>query len=103
MPMSGRPALGRKSFNAVYLWFLIVSRTFKSHGQQTYEGWLVQKRFPVGRHPSGWSRSGLIFRVRMRRKQLHTLDHRLLFVVKEPVLARLKAGYDRMPRRRRML
>jgi hypothetical protein len=39
----------------------------------------------------------------MRRKQLYTLDHRLLLVIEEPILTRLKAGYDRMPRRRRML
>jgi hypothetical protein len=39
----------------------------------------------------------------MRRKQFHTLDHPLLLVIVEPVLTRLKAGYDRMSRRRRML
>jgi hypothetical protein len=57
-----------------------------------YDGWLVQERFPVGRHTSRWSRSGLISRVRMRRKQLCTLDHRLLLVIEEPILTRLKAG-----------
>jgi len=70
---------------------------------QEFDGWLVQERFPVGRHPSSWSRCGLISRVRMRRKQLCTLDHRLFLVIEEPILTRLKAGYDRMPRRRRML
>jgi hypothetical protein len=39
----------------------------------------------------------------MRRKQLHTLDHPLLIVIEEPILTRLKAGYDRMPYRSRML
>jgi catechol 2,3-dioxygenase-like lactoylglutathione lyase family enzyme len=53
--------------------------------------------FPVGRHPSCWSGSELISRVRMRRKQLYTLDHRLLLVIEEPILTRLKTGYDLMP------
>ena len=39
----------------------------------------------------------------MRRKQLYTLDHRLLLVIEEPILTRLKTGYYWMPRRRRML
>ena len=43
------------------------------------------------------------FWVRMRGKQLYTLDHRLLLVIEEPILTRLKAGYDGMPCRRRML
>jgi hypothetical protein len=94
---------GKKSFEAVYLWFLIVRVTFISHRRQAYDGWLVQKRFPVGRHFSRWSRSELISRVRMRRKQLYTLDHRLLVVIEEPILTRLKTGYDLMSRRRRML
>jgi len=68
-----------------------------------YNGPLVQERFPVGWHPSGGSRYGLTFRMGMRRKQLHTLDHPLLFVIEEPILTRLEAGNDRMPRRRRML
>jgi hypothetical protein len=57
---------------------------------------LVQKRFPVGWHPACGSRSGLIFWMRKRRKQLHTFDrdHLLLFVIVEPILARLEAGYD---------
>ena len=41
--------------------------------------------------------------MRMRRKQLHTLDHRLLLVIVEPILTRLEAGNDRMSCRRRML
>src|SRR5580704_4451664 len=41
--------------------------------------------------------------MRVRRKQLLTLDHALLVVIEEPVLTRLKAGNDRMPGRRRML
>jgi hypothetical protein len=66
---------------------------------------LVQERFPVGRNPSCGSRCGLICRMRMRRKQLHTFDrdHRLLLVIVEPILTRFEAGNDRMPRRRRML
>ena len=65
---------------------------------------LVQERFPVGGYPSCGSRHGLISWMRTRRKQLHTLDrdHRLLLVIIEPVLTRLKAGYDRMPRCRRV-
>ncbi len=34
--------------------------------------------------------------MRVGRKQFHTLDHLLLLVIEEPVLTRLKAGYDRM-------
>jgi hypothetical protein len=41
--------------------------------------------------------------MRMRRKQLHTLDHPLLLVIVEPILTWLKAGYDRMSCRCRML
>src|SRR5271166_2944056 len=41
--------------------------------------------------------------MRVRWKQFHTFDHPLLLVIEEPVLTRLKAGYDRMPCRRRML
>jgi hypothetical protein len=41
--------------------------------------------------------------MRMRRKQLHTLDHPLLLVIVEPILTRLEAGDDRMPCRCRML
>ena len=81
----------------------MASGPFISHGRQAFDGWLVQERFPVGRHPSCWSRSGLIPRVRMRREQHYTLDHRLLLVIEEPILTRLKTGYDLMPRRRRML
>jgi hypothetical protein len=39
----------------------------------------------------------------MRRKQFHTFDRPLLLVIVEPILARLEAGNDRMPRCRRML
>ena len=66
-------------------------------------GSLVQQRFPVGRHPSRRSRHGLIFGVRMRGRQPHTLDHRLLVVIVEPTLAWLEAGNDRMPRCRGVL
>src|ERR1017187_5799982 len=66
-------------------------------------GQLVQERFPVGWHPSGGSRCGLTFWMRVRRKQLRTLDHPPLLVIVEPVLTGLKAGYDRMPRRRCVL
>jgi hypothetical protein len=64
---------------------------------------LVQERFPVGWHPSPRSRRGLTFRMCVRRKQRHTFDHPLLFVIVEPVLAGFEAGNDRMPRRCRML
>jgi hypothetical protein len=63
---------------------------------------LVQERFPVGWHPSCRSRRRLIFRMRVRRKQLHTLDHPLLLVIEEPLLTRFEAGNDRMPCRCRM-
>jgi len=66
-------------------------------------GSLVQQRFPVSGHSSHRPRYGLIFGMRMRRKQPHTLDHRLLFVVVEPILTRLKAGNDRMARHHGML
>jgi hypothetical protein len=60
-------------------------------------GPLVQERFPVSWYPCCRTRNGLIFRMRMRRKQLHTIDHRLLVVIVEPILTRLEAGNDRMP------
>ena len=72
-------------------------------GRLSNNAQLVHERFPVGRHSSRRSRYGLILGMRMRRKQLHASDHRPLLVIVEPVLTRLKAGYDRMPRRRRML
>jgi len=67
-----------------------------------HNGPLVQERFPVGWHPSCGSRCGLISGMRVRWKQFHTFDHPLLLVVVEPVLARFKAGNDRMPCCRRM-
>ncbi len=42
-------------------------------------------------------------RMRMWRKQLHTLDHPPLLVIVEPILTWLEAGNDRMPGFRRML
>jgi hypothetical protein len=83
---------------------MLESRFIRSHSSAgpLYRR-LVQERFPVGRHPSCRSRSGLIFWVRMRRKQLHTLDHPLRLVIEEPVLTGLEAGYDRVPCRSRML
>jgi len=74
----------------------------KRHGD-TSNGRLVQERFPVGWHSACRSRYGLTFRMRVRRKQFHAFDHPLLLVIVEPVLTRLKAGYDGMPCRRRML
>lgn len=68
-----------------------------------HNGELVQERFPVGWHPSCGSRYGLTFGMRVRQKQFHTLDHLLLLVIEEPILTRLKAGYDRMPSCCRML
>src|SRR5579871_3155565 len=41
--------------------------------------------------------------MRTWRKQLHTLDRSLLLVIVEPILTRLEAGDDRVPRFRRML
>ena len=64
---------------------------------------LIQQRFPIGRHSSRRSRSRLILRMRMRRKQFRAIDHPLLLVIVEPILTRLEAGNNRMPRRRRML
>jgi hypothetical protein len=64
---------------------------------------LVQERFPVGRYPSCGSRYGLTFGMRMRRKQLHALDHPPLLEVVEPILTRLETDDDRMPCRCRML
>src|SRR5271155_1066403 len=57
----------------------------------------MQKRFPIGWNSPCRSRGWLILRMRMRRKQLHTLDHCLLLVIVEPILTRLEAGNDRMP------
>jgi hypothetical protein len=71
-------------------------------GGRPYNWQLVQERFPVGRHSSCGARCGLIFWMRMRRKQLHALDHSLLLVIVEPILTRLEAGNDRMPCRCRM-
>jgi hypothetical protein len=68
-----------------------------------YKGHLVQERFPVGRHSSCGSGYGLTFGMRVRRKQLNTFNHFPLLVIEEPVLTRLKAGYDRMPGRCRVL
>ena len=73
------------------------------HRLAAHDRQLVQERFPVGWHSIGGSGCGLIVRMRVRRKQLHTVDHPLLLVIVEPVLTRLEAGNDRMPRRRRML
>jgi hypothetical protein len=69
----------------------------------TQIGYLVQERFPVGWHPSGGPRRRLTFWMRVRRKQFHSIDHRLALIVEEPILAGLKTGYDRMPSRHRML
>ena len=44
-----------------------------------------------------------MFWMRVRRKQLHTLDHRLRLVIEEPVLTGFKAGNNRMSCCRRML
>jgi len=63
----------------------------------------VQQRFPVGRNPLCRPGRWLVRWMRMWRKQLHTLDHSPLLVIIEPILTRLEAGDDRMPRCRRML
>jgi hypothetical protein len=36
--------------------------------------------------------------VRMRRQQIHALDHPLLFLVEEPILTRFEAGNYSMSR-----
>jgi hypothetical protein len=64
---------------------------------------LVQQRFPIGWNSPCRSRCWLIPRMRMRRKQRHTLDHPPRLVIEEPILTRLEAGNDRMSRCRRML
>src|ERR1700722_2193662 len=64
---------------------------------------LVQERLPVCGHPSCGSGYGLTLRMRMRGKEFHTFNHPVFPVIEEPVLIRLKAGYDRVPRCRRML
>jgi len=64
---------------------------------------LIKERFPVGWYPSFRSGHGLICRMRMRRKQLHSFDHPLLLVIEEPILTRFEAGNDRMPGRGGML
>ncbi len=58
---------------------------------------LVQQRFPVGRHPSCRAGNGLASWMRVRRKQLRTLDLSPRLVVIKPVLTGLKTGDDRMP------
>ena len=40
----------------------------------------------------------MVFRMGVRRKQLHALDRRLLLVVVEPVLIRLEGGDDGVAR-----
>jgi hypothetical protein len=71
--------------------------------RHTTNRWLTYERFPVGRHPVRGSGNGLIFRMGMRWKQFHALDHCLRFVIVEPILTRLKAGDNRMPGLCRML
>jgi hypothetical protein len=73
-----------------------------SAGEEEIRGQLIQKRFPVGRHSSGGSRCGLTCGMGVRRKQFDPWNHRLLLVIVEPVLTRLEAGDDRMPRGCRM-
>ena len=64
---------------------------------------LVQQQFPIGWNSPCGSRYGLIFGMRMWRKQLRALDHPLFLVIVEPILTRLEAGNDRMPSRCCML
>ena len=72
------------------------------HCRPPHNGQLVQERFPVCGHSSRWSGCGLTSGMCMWRKQFHTFGHGPLLVVEEPVLTRLKAGYDRMSCCRRM-
>jgi hypothetical protein len=64
---------------------------------------LVQQSFPIGWNSPRGPRYGLIFWMRMRGKQLRTLNRPLLLVIEEPILTRLEAGNDRMPGFRCML
>lgn len=64
---------------------------------------LVQKRLPIVRHSSRRPGHRLTFRMRVRRSQLRACDHRPRFVIVEPILTRLEAGNDRMPRLGRVL
>jgi hypothetical protein len=58
---------------------------------------LVQQRFPICRNSSCRSWCWLILRMRMRRKQLHALDHTRLIVIEEPILTRLETRNYRCP------
>ena len=69
----------------------------------TYSELLVQQRFPVGWHLSSGSGRGLALGMRVRRKQLRTLDHRLFPVIVKPIFTGLEAGNDRVPCLRGML
>jgi hypothetical protein len=72
-------------------------------GGEERNAMLIQQRFPIGWHPSCGPRRGLIFRMRVRRKQLHTFDHPLLLVVIEPIFAGFETRDDPMSGRCRML
>jgi hypothetical protein len=61
-----------------------------------YNGQLIQERLPVGRHPSCGSRYKLACGMRVRWEQWCTFDHSPSLVIVEPVLTRLKAGYNQM-------
>ena len=72
------------------------------------EGWHPMPPASLAAIPSHASTScgsgrRLTFRMRVRRKQLRAPDHPLLLVIVKPILAWLKAGYDLVPSRRRML
>ena len=92
-PVSNKLGCGRKR----------TRQTKRSIFRLPIAGSLVQERFPVGWHPSGGSRYGLACGMRVRRKQFRTFDHRARLVIVEPILTRLEAGNDWMPRRFRML
>src|SRR5580692_11299928 len=73
-------------------------RRYQGTGQISGAGYpwgdqLVQQRFPIGRNSPCRSGCRLIQGMRMRRKQLLTLDRRPRLVIVEPILTRLKTGY----------
>ena len=54
----------------------------------------VQLGFPIAWNSPLGSRDWLIFRMGMRRRQIHAIDHPLRSVIEEPILMRLETGDD---------
>src|SRR5436305_13094849 len=72
--------------------------TARFPGQLRCSMLLVEQRFPIGRNSADWSWRSLTLRMRTRRHQLHALNRLPPVVIEEPILVRLEAGDDRMPR-----